>query len=161
MTERIWVLNASPLILLGKINRLRLVDQLTSRTVVPRAVFDEITGGEPNTYTQQTLDWAKQRVQPDIAVPASIVAWDIGQGESQVLARCLLQEGGKAILDDGKARAAALSHRIQLHGTLGIIIRAKRSGLITAVRPLIEQLVDNGSYLGTDLIQKVLSGAGE
>lgn len=116
MIEQTWAINASPLILLGKINQ---------------------------------------------NVPISILNWDIGAGESQVLAYCLKYQGCKAILDDGQARAAAQSHRIQLLGTLGIIIRAKRSGLIAAAQPLIEQLVINGSYLSPSLIQAALLNVDE
>lgn len=161
MTEQTWVINASPLILLGKIDQLNLVGQLVSRLVVPESVFNEIATGEQNGLTQKTLDWAQSHVKPDAAIPVSILNWDIGAGESQVLAHCLLTQGSKAILDDGEARAAAQSHRIRMHGTLGIILRAKRSGLIVAARPLIEQLLANGSYLSDSLVREALRKVGE
>lgn len=156
MINQPWVINASPLILLGKINQLVLFEQLASSLIVPESVYQEIARGEPNTFRPKTLDWTKEYVKPDINVPISILNWDIGAGESQVLAYCLKHQGCKAILDDGQARAAALSHRIQLIGTLGIILRAKRSGLVVAAQPLIEQLILNGSYLSPSLVQAAL-----
>jgi predicted nucleic acid-binding protein len=79
----------------------------------------------------------------------------VGAGESQVLTHCL-SSGGLAILDDGAARAAAKALQIQLTGSLGIILRAKKSGIISAARPLIDQLVASGSYLSTSLISAAL-----
>lgn len=161
MIEQTWVINASPLILLGKIDQLQLVEQLASRLIVPQSVFDEIASGEQDRLTQSTLNWAQNHTQADIAIPVSILNWDIGAGESQVLAYCLLINGSKAVLDDGEARAAAQSHRIRLLGTLGIILRAKQSGLIAAAKPLIEQLLANGSYLSNSLVRAALSKVGE
>lgn len=161
MTEQTWVINASPLILLGKINQLELAERLASRLIVPKSVFDEIATGEQDRLTQSTLNWAQRHTQPDVAIPVSILNWDIGVGESQVLAHCVLINGSKAVLDDGEARAAAQSHRIPLLGTLGIILRAKGSGLIAAARPLIEQLLANGSYLSSSLVREALRKVGE
>lgn len=161
MTEQTWVINASPLILLGKINQLELVERLAPRLIVPQTVFDEIATGEQDRLTQSTLHWAHYHTQPNIAVPISILNWDIGAGESQVLAQCMRLKGSKALLDDGEARAAAQSHQIGLLGTLGIILRAKQSGLIAAARPLIEQLLANGSYLSDSLVREALRKVGE
>ncbi len=161
MTEQTWVINASPLILLGKINQLELVKRLASCLIVPQSVLDELAAGTQDHSTQSTLNWAQCHAQPDIAVPVSILHWDIGVGESQVLAQCLCIQGSKAVLDDAKARAAAQSHQISLIGTLGIILRAKQSGITAAARPLIEQLLANGSYLSESLIREALRKVGE
>jgi predicted nucleic acid-binding protein len=161
VTEQVWVFNASPLILLGKIDQLGLVERLSSRLIVPQSVFDEIAAGEQDRLTQSTMNWAQRYTQPDIAVPVSILNWDVGPGESQVLAQCLLIKGSKAVLDDDEARAAAQSHRVRVFGTLGIILRAKQSGLIAAAKPLIEQLLSNGSYLSDSLVVDALGKVGE
>jgi predicted nucleic acid-binding protein len=47
MSDR-WVLNASPLIVFGKIGRLDLVSQLAKEIVVPRGVAQEILVGPEN-----------------------------------------------------------------------------------------------------------------
>ena len=161
MTEQTWVINASPLILLGKINQLELVERLASYLIVPQSVIDEIAAGTQDRSTQSTLNWAQHHIHPDIAVPVSILNWDIGAGESQVLAQCMRHNGSKAVLDDGEARAAAQSHRIRLLGTLGIILRAKQSGLIAEAKLLIEQLLTNGSYLSDSLVREALRKVGE
>ena len=46
-------------------------------------------------------------------------------------------------------------------GTLGILLRAKKSGLIAAARPLIEALPSRQLYLSRDLVEKGLAEVGE
>lgn len=160
MSSQVWVINASPLILIGKLDRLDLIQQLASQLIVPSAVIQEISAGICDATTTRTIDWAAQFVIPDKPVSPSILSWDIGAGESQVLTHCLSSDR-TAILDDGAARAAAKAHQVQLLGSLGIILRAKVSGLIPAARPLIEQLVACGSYLSADLVSAALHKVGE
>ena len=42
--SRQWVVNASPLVILGKINQLPLLAELTETLVVPVAVAEEVEG---------------------------------------------------------------------------------------------------------------------
>ena len=46
-------------------------------------------------------------------------------------------------------------------GSLGVILRARKAGLIPAARPLIEQLIASGSYLSAELIRQALIRVGE
>ena len=160
MTNQTWVLNASPLILLGKLKQLDLILLLAPRHIVPAAVIQEISAGVGDAVTRKTVDWAAHFVVPDVAVPTSVLNWDIGAGESQVLAHCLATNS-KAILDDGAARAAAKAHEVNILGSLGIILQAKTKGRILAARPLIEEMVACGSYLSAAVIGEALRKVGE
>ena len=161
MTDEIWVINASPLILLGKLGRTDLLESLAQRVIVPQAVFHEVAAGAAGDAAMEAaLAWATPRVQDDILVPSSISGWDLGAGESQVLAQCLAG-GHRAVLDDGEARAAAKVHSVRLIGSLGVILRARKAGLIPAARPLVERLIESGSYLAADLVRQALHKVGE
>ena len=74
-----WVLNASPLILFSRIDRLDLIEDLAPATLVPNAVIEEVRAGQHRDPTAATaLEWAgKYRVE-DIKVAASIEHWDLG-----------------------------------------------------------------------------------
>lgn len=106
MTEA-WVANASPLILLGRISRLDLIDTLAPQIIVPDAVMAEIHAGEVKDATAiTTLRWAESRRVSDAIVPASVERWDLGSGESQVIAHGLAGPRW-AVLDDLAARRCA------------------------------------------------------
>lgn len=65
------------------------------------------------------------------------------------------------MLDDGEARACARSHELPLMGTLGVILRSRRLGMVPAARPLIEQLIAEGSFLDKALVERELAKLGE
>jgi len=54
-----------------------------------------------------------------------------------------------------------LSGKIRTIGSLGVLLQAKRAGLVTAVRPLIDQISDSPVFLSDELIAVVLDLAGE
>lgn len=93
----VWVLNASPVILLGKIGPLDLLESLAAKAVVPDAVFLEIqTGSGERQAVGGTVDWAAPRRAADVPIPLSIERWDLGVGESQVIAHCLMASRSSA-----------------------------------------------------------------
>lgn len=160
MSQKVWVINASPLILLGKLGRTDLLEGLAQQVWVPDAVYAEVAAGRDDVGAAASLVWANARRVPDVVLPASILGWDLGAGESQVLAHCLAG-ACLAVLDDGEARAAAKVHSLPLVGTLGVILRARQAGLISAARPLVERLLESGSYLSADLVRLALAKVGE
>ena len=156
-TSRPWVVNASPLILLGKLRQLDLLSMLAPSLVVPEAVIREVAAGAVcDSATAATVAWAQERMRPDVPLAPSVGAWDLGAGESQVIAHCLASPA-VAVLDDGEARACAQAHDLPLIGTLGVILRARKLGLIPVARPLIEELVASGSFLDRDLLERELA----
>jgi predicted nucleic acid-binding protein len=52
---RRWVVNASPLIILGKIGQLSLLPQLAEALVIPTAVASEVEAGRADDPAQQWL----------------------------------------------------------------------------------------------------------
>jgi predicted nucleic acid-binding protein len=82
-----WVVNASPLILFSRIARLGLIERLAPTILVPDAVIEEVRVGDRKTGQAATaVEWAEKYRVADIAVAASIEHWDLGPGESQVIA---------------------------------------------------------------------------
>lgn len=64
-------------------------------------------------------------------------------------------------MDELPGRRAAISLGLRVTGTLGVLLQAKESHLIPAIRPLIEQLQVSGFYADEDLVLRVLESAGE
>lgn len=85
----------------------------------------------------------------------------LDEGESEALALALQVEDRRIILDDLPARKLAATLALSLIGTAGVLLAAKRSGLIAAVRPLLDALRDKGFRLRQDVYEEVLGSAGE
>jgi len=159
VTRRRWVVNASPLIFLAKIDALPLLQQLAGEVLVPFSVRDEVlaTTRKPR-LTIELPDWLSLR--EDLPLLPEIAGWDLGAGESQVLAHALAS-GSEAVLDDFEARQCARALGVPTTGTLGVILRAKKSKLIPEARPLLEELLRRGLYLSKDVLEQALKEVGE
>ena len=64
-------------------------------------------------------------------------------------------------LDDRKARELAAALELDVIGTIGILLRAKRAALIPAIRAFLDALQMEGFRMGDDLYQEALQLAGE
>ncbi len=154
MPER-WVVNASPLIVLAKIDSLNLFTQLAEELVVPTAVVAEIVAGPKQDPARRFLSKAPFATVMVVADPA-VVTWDLGSGETAVLSHAFKHEGWRAVVDDAAARRCAHVLDIALIGTLGIILRARVAGVIPAATPLLRELQSNGFRLNDDIIRTAL-----
>ncbi|MCP4358752.1 MAG: DUF3368 domain-containing protein [Chloroflexi bacterium] len=157
MSER-WVVNASPLILLAKVNHLDLLDQLSPSFVVPNAVVTEILAGPPDDPARRFLETTP--VNTVAVSPHPLVAgWDLGMGETAVLSHALNNPPYKAIVDDGAARRCARTLAIPLAGTLAIIVAAKQKQLIPAAAPVLQTLLSHGFRIQESVLRRVLREA--
>lgn len=158
--SEVWVVNASPLILLARVDRLDLIQHLASGVAVPDAVITEIRAGEHKDSTAASaFTWEQHRVE-DTPLIAEVEHWDLGSGESQVIAQCIGRSRW-AVLDDLAARRCAAAHSVPTIGTLGIVLRAKKSLQIENARPLVEALRAAGMFLDDALMNQALARVGE
>lgn len=159
---RRWVVNASPLIVLGKVGLCDLPWRLADEIVVPAAVAIEITAGPLDDPARQ---WIEQLSPASITTIAAldpvVVAWDLGAGETEVIAYARRNPEFEAILDDRAARACARALNVPVRGTVALLLLARNAGIIERVGPLLPRLVAAGMFLSDGLIAEVLRQAGE
>jgi predicted nucleic acid-binding protein len=153
--------DASPVILLGKIGTLDLLMTCPSALRVPQAVADELDSGEGDPAQAWIREDGRQFVEHTEVVASEIEAWDLGRGERHVLAFSFQHDGWTAVVDDGAARRCAKALDIPVLGTLGVLIVAKRDGRIEHVRPWIEALMQAGLHVDEAVVEHALRLAGE
>ena len=157
----LWVVNASPLIVLGKIGQLELLHQLPKEVVVPIAVANEIKAGPANDAAKIGVEAGMfQLVETQEPTP-ELAAWDLGAGETAVISYALEHPTWTAILDDGAARKCAVSFDIRVKGSLAIVILAKRRGLISSAKQTLRAMQEVGWRLDEHTIRDVLKGIEE
>jgi predicted nucleic acid-binding protein len=106
------------------------------------------------------MEWAQRHRVEDIAVTTSVEHWDLGLGESQVIAHCLA--GSRwAVLDDRAARRCAAAHNVPVIGTLGVVLRAKKTRQIEHARPLVKELIAAGMFLDEEFIDRIFENIDE
>lgn len=70
-------------------------------------------------------------------------------------------KASRAVLDDLQARRCARTLGIPVIGTLGVVLRAKRHGIIGEARPVVARLREVGLYLSDELVERALAHLGE
>lgn len=134
--------NTSPLQYLYQLGLLELLPRLAGRVTVPRSVVDELEAGRALGHDLPdvvSLPWVTVRMPGPSRYVASP---DLGRGETDVLRLALELPAGDevVILDDAKAREAAGKLGLKLTGTLGVLLDAKRAGLLPTVEPHLARL---------------------
>ena len=109
--NEVWVVNASPVIVLAKVGHLQLLEQLPGELLLPMPVAMEIQSGPRSDAARQALEggWGVRVTAGRI--PSELVEWGLGPGETAVLGVALERAHCTAVLDDASARACASLRR--------------------------------------------------
>lgn len=160
--NRRWVVNASPLIALAKIDMLWLLEKLCIDIAIPTGVIDEINEGPVDDPARRWIISEGTRFKVRVRnVPRMITAWDLGKGESQVLSWAYVNKDYEAVLDDRAARNCANALGIKVIGSLGLIVLAHRNKLVADVTPVFQNLTLNGFRIDSKVISHVIDSLQE
>jgi predicted nucleic acid-binding protein len=107
----------------------------------------------------ESMDWVSTATPRSLAALPLIAG--LGAGEAEVLMLALEHEDAIVLLDDHMARTMAVALRIRVKGTLGILLEAKKAGLIHAVKSYIDHLDSLNFRLSRETRTIVLKMAGE
>ena len=156
------IVDTSPLIVLSRAHLLDLLTIAGERVLVPTAVIAEVAAYGPDDPTFQAVSatpWLVTVESPP--VPEMVGHYDLGPGESTVLAWALAHPGTVSIIDDDPARRVAKRLHLPVIGSLGLVLRAKRQGTIPAARPVLAELREAGMYLSDHILNEALALVGE
>lgn len=130
---------------------------------IPRHVARELIAAGPRApgASVPSLPWVTvQDIDPaDAVVQALRATVDAGEAEAIALATHLTAD--LVLVDDRSARSAARRLGLNVKGTLGVLLQAKRAGHIATVSPAIHRMRAAGIYLSDLLVQRVLREAKE
>lgn len=151
----LWVVNASPLISLAKIDKLDLFIEIGNEIILPEAVVSEVLQGSINDPARKALEsgWGQNRIKVENSM--DIIEWGLGSGETAVLSFAKLKNA-TAVIDDKAARTAAKVLGINVIGTLGIILLCQKRGLIKSAEEEILSLKKSGLFIETQLINNIM-----
>jgi predicted nucleic acid-binding protein len=156
------VVNASPVISLAKIGCADFLLKLFKRLIIPEGVAQEIMDHKLNDPAMEWLNSIRSlNTVSTVMVPASILEWNLGKGESQVIAFALQKNGFVAGIDDRAAKKCAEVFNIKVTGTIAIIIKAKQMKLTPKAGPLLFGLRSNGFRISDEIISTALRIVGE
>lgn len=155
------IADSGPLIALSGIRQLTLLPQLYQRIGAPPAVVAEILAACDPLRGRALIDeapWLERLSAPTVAraLPSTL-----GEGEAEAILLALGDSQALLLMDDLMARRAATALSIPVTGSAGVLVRAKRQGLVPAVRPLLLAMRGNGYYLSDVVIERAIRESGE
>lgn len=158
------VADASPLIFLGRLGLLDLLPSLYGRVLVPEAVFREATrGGEnlPGSTAIRVADWIE--VVPGESDPDLRQALEeqLDKGEAAAIALAQSVEADLLLIDERQGRRLARRMGLSVKGTLGVLVSARRDGLLSELKPILERLLHEGAWITEHLVRSALESVGE
>jgi len=161
MPNKPVIINNTPLVALFNLNQFQLLRDLYGEVWLPEAVQQEFLATDYVARLAMLTKSPWLKVIP-IRNPQTIQTYpDLDMGEAEVLVLADEHTARLVIIDERKGRSLARQQGYLVTGTLGVLLLAKKHGLISVIRPLIEQLQAQGLYLAPALIQQVLVLAGE
>lgn len=87
-------------------------------------------------------------------------SWGIDAGEASAIA-VAVELGAGVLIDDKAGRSVAARMGCPMLGTAGILVLAKRKGLVADVRSLLHRLRESGYFMGDAVIADAVRLAGE
>ena len=157
------IVNSTPLIVLCNVGRLEILRTLYTEITIPEAVFAEVTKKEDSAcqIVKNSLDWI--RVER-ILSPSDKKMYQAKLHDGEVEVMILAQEGTAddlVVIDDNAAKKTAKYLGLKVTGTIGVLLKAKREGIIPEIASVLEKMKKNGFYISESLEQLVLEQAGE
>jgi predicted nucleic acid-binding protein len=126
---------------------------MCSDLIIPEGVAREIDQGPVDdpakTWIHGRGETFVRRVE---IVPPLVIAWDLGKGEAEVVSWAYLNPGYEAILDDRAARNCASSLGIKVIGTIGLVLLAKKDGILSQVKPVLRQIEESGFRITPEIM---------
>lgn len=112
------------------------------------------------TQTAILEGWMKV-VTPHDQVAVHSLRKDLGAGECEAIILAKELQPSLLLIDDLDGRITTQKLRLQVIGTVGVLLRARKLGHIPFLKPLLDDLVAHRFRLGTQLYTQALREAGE
>lgn len=160
----IVVANTSPLTNLATIGQFDLLHHLYDRVHIAQAVWEELNAGGvgwPGRDQVAQAGWVERHAVRNRDLITAL-RQDLDRGEAETIALALEIEADLILLDEQEGRHAAQRFGMQVVGVVGVLLEAKATGAITAIRPHLDALRQTaGFYIDASLYQHALALAKE
>lgn len=154
MNNGVVISDAGPIFSLVVLDKLNLLENTFDEIHIPKAVWEEITLDQSTKYYKLISDFFRNKVVNIKGQNHLTFVMDYGESEAIIL----YQELGASylLIDDKKARSYAENLGVNCIGTLGILINAKKNGIVKELNPLFQKLLNNKRYYSVNLLNSLL-----
>ena len=150
--------DSSPLIALAKIGRFELLRDLFKEIHISKAVHREVVirGKEKTGEKEVTQGIKKGWIKVLEVREREPYALLLGEGEGETIALAKERRARLVIMDDRKGYILAKALGITVIGTLGVILLAYKSGMISNMKNELDNLRESGFWFSNRLYQELI-----
>jgi len=151
---------------LGRIGQFELLRLQFQHVLIPPAVLAELKArpdlpGVKCVQQARADGWLELR-SPQNQKVVETLRETLGAGESEAIALAQELPASLLLMDEAAGRDVAERLHLNLIGTTGILLRARKSGVIPRLKPVLDELVQqHGFRLSEKIYRDALREAGE
>ena len=150
------ICNATPFIALSSIGQILLLKEIYTSIITPIAVIEEVSaGGVIHVPDLASFDWIE--IVSNVATVEKRILFQLDYGEQQVVLNALMIKPDLVLIDDRTARNIAEYLGLNVKGTLGVLVEAKRRGLISSFKESALKMKEHGIRFSERLINEISS----
>ena len=146
------IADTSCLIIYDKINKLEILRNTFVELIVTDEVSEEFGGQLPDWITIWQITNKNQ--YPELAK-------NLGKGEASSITLALEFDNSLLIIDERKGRKVAEEMKIEIIGSLGVLIKAKETGVIKSVKKILNLIDKTNFRISNSIKEQILKKAGE
>lgn len=158
------VSNTSPLSNLAVIGELNLLQKIYSKILIPPTVYDELMRFQEIQLVISTVietGWLEVRTPQNIQMIQTLNQF-LDPGEAAAIALAVDISADRLLIDERLGRSIASQYSLKIRGILGILLNAKRQGLISEIKPLLDRLTGEAGFrVSQTLYDRILQESGE
>jgi predicted nucleic acid-binding protein len=148
----IIIADTSCFILLDKIDEMDILRKVFQRITTTQEIAIE--------YGKNLPSWIEIRAVVNREYEV-LLQLEVDGGEASAIALSIEIGNALLIIDDNKARKLAAKLQLAYTGTLGVILKAKQSGFIPAIKPVIQKIQRTNFRFSESIYKEILMLAGE
>jgi predicted nucleic acid-binding protein len=152
------VSDCSPIRALRHLGLLKLCQTLYGSVIIPQAVQAELLKPTTTCPPIQIIDYPGFEVRAPTSGAAELaVPLDLDAGETQAIVIALELKADLVLMDERKGTKAARGMGLTTIGVFGVLLEAKRAGLIDHVLPCVDRLVTNLNFFASPALRQQLA----
>jgi len=142
----IVIVDTSVLIALEKIDLLQILCKIYKEIILPEAVVREFGNVNFECYSLKKVE--------SRLINFLMQDLNLGKGESEVIALAY-ETNFKVLIDDLKARKVAENLGLSISGSIGVLLKAEKLGIIDSALKKTQELKEMGFYVSNELLSEI------
>lgn len=156
------VIDTSPWIALSICEKVSLLKVLYAEVYMPLGVKEEILqGGREGVGIKELKASSWLKIEEVVDTRKVELLYELGKGEAEVIILAKEKKIKEVLIDEKIARLQASILGLDVIGTLGLLLKTKRTGAVLAIKPLIKKMLRKGIWIDNVIVEGILKEAKE